>query len=389
MGRKLGLFNLSSNIHSSEDAQILALRRLPELISGFIEGGTGREHGIANNLEAFKHIKLQSRVLKNIDNRSIVAAFLGQTYDVPFGIAPMGMCNVVHPKADRFLAELAKSRKMPLVVSTASSTEIEELHTVASECVWFQLYVLSSIEHSFSLVKRVKASGCKTLVLTVDVPQPSRRIRDLRSGFKVDFRLGPRQIYDLAKHPIYSLRMLLAGQPTPAHFTTDGVQFDRNASRSLANWDFLKKLREFWTGHLIVKGVLSVPDAQQIKNIGADAIWVSNHGGRQLDSAPAAISILPHIRDALGPAYPLILDSGVRGGEDILKALVCGANFVMLGRPWLYAIGAEGDKGLQNLLQALSVDLSIAMAQIGVRSIKEIGRQNLVGFDKVRGVIET
>ena len=367
----------------------MALRRLPELISGFIEGGTGREYAVANNLEAFNRIKLQSRVLKNVDNRSIESTFLDQTYDVPFGIAPMGMCNIVHPKADRYLAGIAKLRNMPLVVSTAASTRIEELHIMAPACVWFQLYVLSSIEHSFSLVKRAKEIGCKTLVLTVDVPQTSRRVRDLRTGFKLDFRFGPRQIYDLAKHPIYSMRMLFSGRPAPAHFNNNGVQFDRNASRSLANWEFLEKLRDFWQGHLIVKGVLSIADAQKIKNIGVDAIWVSNHGGRQLDSAPAAIAILPHIRDALGPSYPLILDSGVRGGEDILKALVCGANFVMLGRPWLYAVAAEGYVGLQSLSQALSVDLSIAMAQIGARSLEEIDRQNLVGFDEIGGMIDS
>ncbi len=382
------LFSLSSNIHCSEDAQTLALRRLPKLISGFIEGGTGRETGVANNIAAFDRIKLQARVLENVEKRCTESTFLNQRYDVPFGIAPMGMCNAVHPRADKFLAGMAKLRNMPLVLSTAASTEIEEILTLAPDRVWFQLYVLSSIKQSFSLAERAKAAGCKTLVLTVDVPQPSRRIRDLRSGFKVDFRLGPRQIYDLAMHPAYSLKMLFSGRPKPAHFSTDGAHFDRYASRSLANWEFLEELRELWAGSLIVKGVSSISDALRIKNIGADAIWVSNHGGRQLDSSPATIEILPHMREALGSSYPLILDSGVRGGEDILKALVCGANFVMLGRPWLYAVGAEGERGLQSLWHALSFDLSVAMAQIGVRSLEEIGQQNIVSFGQDGGMMK-
>ena len=141
-------------------------------------------------------------------------------------------------------------------------------------------------------------------------------------------------------------------------------------------------MRERWKGHLILKGVTSIPDALRIKDIGVDAIWVSNHGGRQLDSAPASIDILPHMRHALGPEYPLILDSGVRGGEDILKALVCGANFVMLGRPWLYAIGAEGESGLESLREALTFDLSAAMAQIGVTNISEVTKENLVSFSE-------
>ncbi len=141
-------------------------------------------------------------------------------------------------------------------------------------------------------------------------------------------------------------------------------------------------MRDRWKGHLILKGVTSIPDALRIKDIGVDAIWVSNHGGRQLDSAPASIDILPHMRHALGPEYPLILDSGVRGGEDILKALVCGANFVMLGRPWLYAIGAEGESGLESLREALTFDLSAAMAQIGVKNISEVTKENLVSFSE-------
>ena len=371
---------MTSNIHCSEDAQQIALKRLPKLISGFVEGGTGREVGVNNNTAAFDRIKLQARVLRKVDPRSTAQHFLGDEYSVPFGVAPMGMCNVVHPRADQFLAKMAITHNIPLGLSTAASTTVEEMNAIAPGRVWFQLYLVPPIDHAMSMVDRAEAAGCKTLVLTVDVPQISRRIRDLQNGFKMDFKMGPRQFFDLATHPVYSLRMALAGLPRPAHFPKAGAKFDRTASRALADWEFLQNLRGRWKGKLILKGVTSIPDAVRIKDIGADAIWVSNHGGRQLDSALAPIDILPNMRKALGSEYPLILDSGVRGGEDILKALVCGANFVMLGRPWLYAIGAEAERGLESLREAITFDLSAAMAQIGVKDFSEITDENLASL---------
>ena len=225
-------------IHCSEDAQRIAERRLPNIIFGFVEGGTGREVGMSHNMSAFDKIKLQPRVLKNIDPRVMRTTFLNQRFDVPFGIAPMGMCNIVHPNADRIMAKSAVKHKMPLGLSTAASSLVEDVYQWAPESAWFQLYVLPPIEHTMALVDRVKNCGYKTLVLTVDTPQVSRRVRDLRSGFSVDFKIGLRQFIDFATHHAWSLRMLQAGRPGQANFQTDGAQFDRNASRALANWTF-------------------------------------------------------------------------------------------------------------------------------------------------------
>ncbi|MDG1936249.1 MAG: alpha-hydroxy acid oxidase [Paracoccaceae bacterium] len=370
-------------IHCSEDAQRIAERRLPNIIFGFVEGGTGREVGMNHNMSAFDKIKLQPRVLKNIDPRVMRTTFLNQSFDVPFGIAPMGMCNIVHPNADRIMAKSAVKHKMPLGLSTAASSLVEDVYQWAPESAWFQLYVLPPIEHTMALVDRVKNCGYKTLVLTVDTPQVSRRVRDLRSGFSVDFKIGLRQFIDFATHPAWSLRMLKAGRPGPANFPKDGAQFDRNASRALANWAFLEKLRDLWPHNLIVKGVTSFSDAQRIQKLGINAIYVSNHGGRQLDSVPAAIDILPQIRRAVGPDYPLIMDSGVRSGEDILKALVLGANFVMLGRPVLFAVAAGGAHGLDSLIEGLKYDLSTGMAQIGLKDITDAGPNNLTETDMI------
>ncbi|NDI05030.1 MAG: hypothetical protein EBY58_01940, partial [Rhodobacteraceae bacterium] len=218
-----------------------------------------------------------------------------------------------------------------------------------------------------------KKAGYQTLVLTVDVPQVSRRTRDLRNGFKVPFKIGVRQFIDFAMHPSWSVSKILHGTPRPENYDGyEGVKFDRYASRAGLNWELLSQLRDTWKGNLIVKGVTSPSDAQKIVSYGVDAIYVSNHGGRQLDSVPAAIDLLPIIRDTVGLEFPIIFDSGIRGGEDVLKALALGANFVMLGRPVLHAMSAGGKKGLTSLFDAVSEDISVGLAQLGLNTIQQI-----------------
>lgn len=364
----------SSDIFSTEDARLLARRRLPRLVFDFVEGAAGREVGTARNLSQFDSIMLQPRVMADVGQRSLITEVMGQSYKVPFGIAPMGMCNLVHPTADRSLANAAKAIDFPLCLSSAASTSIEDMADMAGSHAWFQLYFGASQEASLALVDRARAVGYDTLVLTVDVPQVSRRLRDLRNGFAVPFAMTPRAFMDFATHPRWSLGTLAAGAPRPMNFinSESGNTFDRGASRAGADWAFLEALRETWTGKLIVKGVTSAADACRIRSLGADAIYVSNHGARQLDSVPPAIRLLPLIRAAVGPDFPLLFDSGIRNGEDIVKALALGADFVMIGRPALFALGAEGTVGLNALLDCFVTDISIVMAQLGITSIRQI-----------------
>jgi L-lactate dehydrogenase (cytochrome) len=235
------------------------------------------------------------------------------------------------------------------------------------------------MEQSLDMVHRAKAAGYDTLILTVDVPQVARRTRDLRNGFQMPFRMTPRLLWDFASHPSWSLSMLWNGAPEPRNFSTSATatRFDRSASRAGADWAFLDRLRDLWPGRLIVKGVGSPQDARRIQAAGVDAIQVSNHGGRQLDSVPAAIELLPRIRAAVGPDYPLIFDSGLRNGEDIVKALALGADFVMLGRPLLYALGAEGAHGLDTLIRILAEETSLTLAQVGLTGISSVGAEIL------------
>jgi L-lactate dehydrogenase (cytochrome) len=368
-----------NRIFSSDDARHMAHRRLPRIVFDYIDGAVGNESAAANNLSALENLRLMPRVLAPTQQNLLTTTFMGQNLSLPFGIAPMGMCNLAWPGADRMLAAEAVKRGMPHGVSTAASSTLEGIAEQAGALAWFQLYVTGSLETAWALVDRAEASGYQVLILTVDVPRFAPRPRDQRNGFNMPFRIGIQQFMDFARHPHWSLASLIAGVPAAANFdaTQGGKSFDRYASRAGANWAFLDQLRRRWKGKLIVKGVLNPEDAKRIRAAGADAVYVSNHGGRQLDSAPPAITALAQVRAALGPEFPLIFDSGVRSGEDILKALACGADLVMLGRPLLYALGADGARGLSSLLDAIVESLLVAMAQIGLSDINDINTNHL------------
>lgn len=378
-----------SRIFSSDDARRLAKRRLPKLVFDFVDGATGREVGARRNCKRLDDIRLQSRVMADTIGRRPRTTFLGSKYNLPFGIAPMGMCNLVHPKADDSIARMGASGQIPVCVSSAASTSLEQMYELSNGNAWFQLYFGASREASLASVQRAKEAGFDTLILTADVPVVSRRVRDLRNGFNVPFRLSARSFFDFATHPAWSVSMLAAGAPSPQNFSAAGHEgkFDRNASRAGADWDFLRTLRDAWPGRLIVKGVTSPEDALNVRNIGVDAIYVSNHGARQLDSSAAAIDLIGPIRSALGSDIPLIFDSGLRGGEDVLKAIALGADFAMLGRPILFALGADGERGLRAYVDSVAHDLDVAMAQVGVSSIEEIGAGVL--FNTMENTIET
>ncbi len=360
-----------NQLFSTEDARRLAKRRLPRLVFDFVEGAAGREIGAQRNESRFDDICLQPRVMEKVASRNLSAALFGQEFDLPFGIAPMGMCNLICPNADRILAKTAAQLNLPVCVSCAASSTLEQMQEWAGGRAWFQLYYTTSEETSLNAVRRARAAGYDTLVLTVDVPQVARRIRDLRNGFNVPFQLTATSILDFALHPRWSLSTLAAGIPSPKNFSRQD-RFVRGASRAGADWNFLAKLRKTWEGNLIVKGVTSAQDAIWVRDTGADAIYVSNHGGRQLDSVPAAIDLLPRIRAAAGPDLPLLFDSGIRNGEDIVKAIALGADFTMLGRPVLFALGASGEKGLTRLLECFMQDIDAAIAQLGIRSVTDL-----------------
>lgn len=353
-----------------------AQRRLPRMVFDYIDGSAGRETAAQRNQSQLDTLRLLPRVLTPTDDATLETRFLDQNLAQPWGIAPMGMCNLAWPGADTMLAQAASHRGMPLGVSTAASTDLETMYRLSAGQAWFQLYVTGGADAALSLADRAAQAGYRHLVLTVDVPAVAPRPRDVRNGFAMPLQLGLAQLLDFAIHPAWSLSTLWAGVPRTANFSNRSA-FNRYASRAGANWEFLNRLRAHWKGHLIVKGVLHPHDAVRIRDAGVDAVYVSNHGGRQLDSAPAAIEQLAHIRAAVGTDYPLIFDSGIRSGEDVVKALACGANFVMLGRAVLYAIAAGGAQALDQTLDAVQASALSALVQLGARNPAALGPELL------------
>ena len=360
-----------------------ARKRLPRMMFDFVDGASGDESLSHLNSTALDAIRLMPRVLRDVADRDLSTEIMGLQMGLPFGIAPMGMCALSWPNADQHLARAAASRRVPLCVSTAASAPLETIIEDAEGYAWFQLYADQSGDFVDELIGRAEASDYKVLILTVDVPIPSVRTRDLRNGFTFPLRWGPRQIWDFASHPHWSLASLVhaigAGMPRPMNYATSsqGTKFVRNASRGRATWDFLKTLRDRWPAKLVVKGVQCPEDAVRINALGADAIYVSNHGGRQLNSAPTSIESLAQIRQAVGNAMPLIFDGGIRSGEHVIKALASGADFAMVGRSALFGLGAGGAGGLSDILDLISTEASAVMGLAGHQKIAEISADNL------------
>ena len=372
------LIKPSTKIHTIDDAIRLSKKRLPKLVFDFIDGASGDDKLAEINSTALDQIRLEPKVFRNVENRNLSKKIFDFHFDYPFGFAPMGMTNLSWPEADKMIAKESAYNNIPTCVSMASSTTLEDMFTFSEGHSWMQIYIFQSEEFIMELLKRAENIGYKVLILTVDVPVLSRRARDDRNGFGYPFKIGPKQFLDFALHPQWSLTTLLKGAPQPMNYVTSksGDQiFRRKESRGATDWNTLKRVREAWKGKLIIKGVMNAEDALKIKEDGADAIQVSNHGGRQLDSATASINALPLIRKALGDDFPILFDSGIRSGSDILRALALGADFVMFGRPLMYAIGADGAKGLRRIINLIKEELSTNLGLVGLTDINEVDKK--------------
>ncbi len=360
----------SRQIHSCEDARRLAKKRLPWMVFDYMDGAAGEGYGEVRNRQVMQDIRLQPSVLVNVEHRSLDVRVFDHEARRPFGVSPMGMCNLATPGADLMLARQAARYHSPVGVSTVASTPLEKMIEVAEGHAWFQFYFSGDGRVVNTLIDRAQVAGYRTLVVTVDVAEVGRRPRELKRGFKMPFRIGVPQFIDFALHPVWSLSALARGKPGMANFGGDFGTFDRTETRARADWDDLDRIRDQWKGNLVVKGVLNVADAVRLKAAGVDAIQVSSHGGRQLESAPYPILALRDIRTALGPEFPLFYDSGIRSGEDVLKAYALGADFVFLGRSMLFSLAAGGQKGMESMWDIFSDETSIAMAQLGMDSLK-------------------
>ena len=356
---------------SFDDFRQSARKRLPKLLFEYIDGAASDGSGEAENRKIIRQLRLNTKALINVEKRSLNHKIFRIPSKLPIGIAPMGMVQMAGAGADEAFAKCAAKYEIPVGVSTASSMSLEKYAEYSRGYAWFQLYYMADKAELEKLLNRVLMAGYKTLIFTVDVPEIGFRPNEIRNGLTVPFKLGPKQIFDFALHPAWSLKTLINGVPKFGNFT-DTNSFTRDASRAGADWDFLRYLRDHWPNKLVIKGVLNTDDAINMKGIGVDGIYVSNHGGRQLASAPHPIEMLPKIRKALGDDVHIFYDSGLRNGEDLVKAYALGANFAFMGRPWSLAYAANNQHGIENYINYLCKETSVAMAMIGRRKIEEI-----------------
>jgi len=360
------------------DLRARARRRLPHFVWEFLDSGTGTEATSRRNRTGLDSVQLMPSILHGEMECSTEIPFLGTTYGLPVGISPVGMSGLVWPDAERHLARAAAKANIPYGLSTVASQTPEDVAPVLGDHGWFQMYPPRDPEIRTDMLKRAKAAGFRTLILTVDVPVGSRRERQVRSGLTQPPRITPRLLAHIASSPAWALGMAKRGMPRMRMIddyapNTKGLPSNKHAGyllRTSPDWDYLRWLRDAWEGPFIVKGVMNPDDAKRLEAEGADALWVSNHAGRQFDAAPATIDALPLVRAAT--SLPLVFDGGVEGGLDILRAIALGADYVMMGRGWHYALAALGPAGPGHLAHILKSDLQANMGQLGIRTLPEV-----------------
>ena len=371
-----------------DDFERAARRRLPAMLYGFIKEGAERNASVHGNRAAFDAVDFVPRVLGDTSGRSTVTTLFGRDYAQPFGIAPMGACAFAAYRGDLALARAAAGAGVPMIVSAASLIRLEDIRA-ACPLAWFQAYLPGEQERIEPMVARVAAAGFETLVLTVDIPVPANREHNTRNGFATPLRPTPRLAWQGVTRPRWLLGTLLRtlAQHGMPHFenmdATRGPPFlSRNATRALGrrdalSWDDVALIRRRWPGRFILKGILSPLDARLAREHGVDGVVVSNHGGRQLDGAVAPLRVLPAIRAEAG-TMAVLLDGGIRRGTDVLKALALGADFVLLGRPFLYAAALGGEAGVRHAIAVLGEEIGRNMALLGVTSPAAVGADHVM-----------
>lgn len=373
---------------SLDDFEAAARSHLPAPIFAYISGGCETNRSLAANREAFAEHEWITRVFTNTSSRSLETSLLGQRYAAPFGIAPMGISALSAYRGDLVQAQAAAAANLPSILSGTSLIRMEEV-IAANAAAWFQAYVPGEPERILALLDRVERAGFGTLVVTADVPVSGNRENNIRAGFSTPLRPSLRLAWDGITHPRWLLGTALRtlarhGMP---HFensqaTRGAPILSSNVLRDLGardhlDWNHLALIRRRWTGKLVVKGILAPEDAMRVRDAGADGLIVSNHGGRQLDGAIAPLRALPAIVQALGPDYPVMIDSGFRRGGDVLMALTLGAKFVFVGRPFNYAGAVAGQAGIAHAIGILASEIARNMALLGVCRLEDVGPQML------------
>lgn len=364
-----------------EDLRRIARRRIPRAIFDYADRGSYDEATYRANREDLAALKLRQRVMIDVSERNLASTMLGEPVSMPVAIAPTGLTGLFHADGEILGRRAAHAFGVPFTLSTMSICSIEDVWEATKLPFWFQLYVMRDRGFSRSLVERAIAANCSALVLTLDLQIQGQRHNDIKNGMAVPPKLTLRNALDVMTKPSWALKVLRGrrktfGNLTEAPGAKEGLatlshwiagQFDPSLS-----WKDVAWIRSIWPGKLILKGVLDIDDARIAADTGADAIVVSNHGGRQLDGAPSSISVLPAIAEAVGDKTEILFDGGVRSGQDVLKALALGARGCMIGKAWLYGLAAGGEAGVTQALQIIRKELDVSMALTGTRDVRDV-----------------
>jgi (S)-mandelate dehydrogenase len=386
------MFPKVEDAHNIFDLRDMAKRRLPKWLFEFVDRGTEDEVALRNNRDAFERIKLRPRTLVDVSERKLDTVVFGKSHSMPIGIAPTGSAGMMWYQGELELARAAKAAGVPFSLATGSITSMEDIAEKVGGTLWMQLYMWARRDLSHQLVRRASAAGFEALLVTVDGVVAGNREYNKHNGYSVPFLYNSRNTMDVLSHPrwlfgVLARYLMNGGMPTRVNFPaelqgkiTTAYGGNKHTRSDSLNWDDLKALRDIWPGKLLVKGLLHPDDAAKSVEYGADGIIVSNHGGRNCDAAPAPIDVLPQIVKAVGDRATVLLDSGVRRGSDVVKALALGAKMVLVGRSTLYGTAAAGEAGAARALALYRGEISRAMAQITCNQVSEIGPWN-VAYD--------
>ena len=358
-----------------------AQRRLPRAVFDYLDGGAEDESCLRRNRASIEAVHLRPAMLNDVSSIDMSVQMFGQRFELPIAITPTGLNGLFWPDGDIALARAAAACNIPFTLSTPSSVRLERIPAEAGGTHWMQLYVMSDRSLAEQIMKRALASNYSALILTADVPVSGYRERDLRNGFKIPFRYTAPLLLDSALHPRWLMGLARPGLPRLVNLTESESQqasteaqaalLSRTMDRSL-DWSSIDWIRRHWPRPLLLKGVLDAQDARRALDHGLDGVIVSNHGGRQLDCAPATIDVLPEVVAAVAGRVPVMVDGGFRRGGDVLKAIALGARAVLLGRTTLYGLAAAGEEGVRHVLQMIHAEIERTMILSGIRSMREL-----------------
>lgn len=370
-----------------EDLRALHRARVPRMFWDYCESGSYTEQTFRDNSSDFARIRLRQRVARDLSGRSIASSMMGRAVTMPVALSPVGSCGMQSADGEIKAARAAAAFGVPFTLSTFSICALEDVAAASTAPIWFQLYVMRDEDYVDALIERARRAGVSALVLTLDLQILGQRHKDIRNGLTAPPRLTPRNILDMGLHPRWSWGMARTKNRTFGNVVghAKGVQSLQDLNRwsnenfdPHLDWKKVERLREKWGGPMILKGILDPEDARRAVDTGAEAILVSNHGGRQLDGALSSIRALPGIVRAVGDRAAVYLDGGIRSGQDVLKALALGADGTFVGRSYLYGLGAMGEAGVAAALSVIGREIDTTMALCGVRDIRDFGRDHIL-----------